>query len=84
MTTDETAAGPVTPPSVPRYLSVGQLREQLAGMPDDALVVVDNGKAHVVPVALPATAFTARELPGGDRYRLGGRDGVAVCVLRAA
>lgn len=84
---DETSGAggaPETPPSRPRFLTVGQLKEAMAGMSEEALVLVDNGKAHCVPVAMPPTAFTARELPG-DKYRLGGGGTqVPVCVIRAA
>lgn len=84
MSTETTEAGaPETPPSAPRFLTVGNLRAALEGVKDDALVLVDNGKAHCVPVALPPTAFTARELPG-DRFRLGGGGAqIPVCVIRA-
>lgn len=86
MTTEDTTTSGAaeTPPSPPRFLTVGQLRQAIEGMGDDALVLVDNGKAHCVPVALPPTAFTAREIPG-DKYRLGGGGTqVPVCVIRAA
>lgn len=78
-------AGTVAPKPEEMWLSVAKLRKALEGLPDEAVVVVDDGQTIVRPVRT-AEPFRGRKIDHrkGDAIRLGTGGDLRLLVMAVA